>query len=66
MNDYKRAMKCAAYEEMHEVSAHIQTALGHLIAADDSVFTARVASIWQDVVFCINYMEDMEEGEERE
>lgn len=60
MNEYQSAMKCAAYEEMQEVSAHIQTALGHLIAADESVFTARVASIWQDVVFCINYMGEEE------
>ena len=60
MNDnreYRRSMEIGSYEEAMEASAHIQTALGHLVAAENPVFTSKLAYIWRELCSWIDDME---------
>lgn len=60
MNDnseYRKSMEIGSYEEAMEASAHIQTALGHSVAAENSVFTSKLAYIWRELCSWIDDME---------
>lgn len=56
-----KAMNVAAYEESIEASAHLQTALGHLVAANNAEFANRLAYIWSQLSDYIDRM-GYEEG----
>lgn len=55
--EYRKAMEIGSYEEAMEASAHIQTALGHSVAAENLALTSKLAHIWWELGSWIDDME---------